>query len=64
MHSCALYDHFESAALFSECLVFARDRGLLLWADEQKRRLAVGLDHYNDMRTCIKEVKARLQRKI
>ncbi|UPR04183.1 subunit 2 of RNA polymerase II transcription factor B [Chloropicon primus] len=59
MTPCAFYDKFESKELYLESLGHAKERGKLLWSNDENMRLAVKLDHYNDMRTFIKEAKSR-----
>lgn len=59
---CNLYEGFESPALYTGAMQFARSHGALLWSDDVERRFAgLSCDH-EQIRAFIKSMKEELIR--
>ena len=59
-HRCALYHEFEAPALYAGAAAHARQLGALLWADDERQRLAVHANFHAAMRDHLRAAKAAL----
>ena len=60
MEAAAYYDNFESAELFNACVEHVKSRGVSLWVDSKKQRMAIKLSYHGSMRSFIKTKKLEL----
>jgi len=59
---CNLYEGFESPALYTSAVQFARSQGALLWNDDVERRFAGHCSDHEQIRGFIKSMKDELIR--